>query len=170
MFITQVLMTFPVNQTAIPNSYIEALEAHLQVVRQNQLLIIENERLANTLGPGMGFQPGLTPTQFCRQLNGVNSQKINSLLLKRRWIYDTESDQHHSPRHRVYSLARDKYLTESALNVSRPGKKPFLVYTLVLLPYGAKRLWEMYLRKQLPMKTTWDGEFRHSCLMTNCYE
>lgn len=148
---------------SIPSSYIEALEAHLQAVKELQLLELENRQLVEkvkTLNPA--FQAGLTPTQFCRQLNGVNCQQINHLLLQRRWIYDTESDQHRSPKYRVYSEARDKFLAEDTINISRQGKKPFLKYTLVLLPRGAKRLWEIYLAKGLPMKTTWDGELRHS--------
>lgn len=151
---------------AIPANYVEALEAHLAAVKENDRLALANTTLAQLAAPIARAEPafngGLTPTQYARTLNGVNSQKINWHLSKKRWIYDAEKDQHRAPSWRVYSEARDKLLAEDAFNISRPGKAPLVRYKLVLMPKGERRLWEMYLAKELPMKDNWDGEFRRT--------
>lgn len=142
----------------LPGDYVSALEAHLLSVKQNTVLALENKELRLRLeNPEQTFQAGLTPVQYGRTLNGVNTQRINHFLLGAGWIYDAEADPGRSPKYRATSRARDKYLTEHAINVSRPGKKPFLTYSLTLLSAGAKRLHELYQQQKLPMKSSWDG-------------
>ena len=159
--------TPPATPSGLPSSYVEALEAHLAVVKENARLMLENGQL-NQQVPQLpdrsesSFQGGLTPTQFARTLNGVNSQKINWHLSRKRWIYDAEKDMHRGHVWRVYSEARDKLLSEDATSIPRPGKSPLVRYKVVLLPKGEKRLWEMYVANELPMKDGWDGEFRYT--------
>lgn len=152
------------SQIAIPANYVEALEAHLAAVKENERLALENASLGQLPPPASRPEPifngGLTPTQYARTLNGVNSQKINWYLSKKRWIYDAEKDPRKAHSWRVYSEARDKLLAEDALSITRHGKSPLVRYKLVLMPKGEKRLWDMYLAKELPMKDGWDGEFR----------
>ncbi|WP_268798036.1 ORF6N domain-containing protein [Pseudomonas huanghezhanensis] len=152
---------------SLPANYVEALEAHLAVVKENERLRLASCQVTPQVPllpdrSASSFQGGLTPTQFARTLNGVNSQKINWHLSRKRWIYDAEKDQRRSHVWRVYSDARDKLLSEDATSIPRPGKSPLVRYKLVLLPKGEKRLWEMYVANELPMKDSWDGEFRYT--------
>ena len=160
-------VTQPAMSAGLPANYVEALEAHLSVVKENARLMLENSQ-HNQQVPQLpdrsesSFQGGLTPTQFARTLNGVNSQKINWHLSRKRWIYDAEKDVHRGHVWRVYSEARDKLLSEDATSIPRPNKSPLVRYKVVLLPKGEKRLWEMYVANELPMKDSWDGEFRYT--------
>lgn len=101
---------------------------------------------------------GVSAPEFCRRLNGVNTQKINSFLLDAGWLFMAGG---RVPRWRVASYARDKYMAEKAFEVSRSGADPFTVTNPVLLKAGAKRLVDLYMSSKLPMKVTWDGALKH---------
>ncbi|EAU5550184.1 ORF6N domain-containing protein [Salmonella enterica] len=77
------------------------------------------------------FTDGLSPVQFCKRLNGVNTS------------------------------ARDKYLTEKSSKVSPNSAVSFTTYQPVLLRDGAIWLYKNYLKGKLPMKVTWNGKFTH---------
>jgi hypothetical protein len=161
--VTEYFRPAPQAKVSMPSNYVEALEALLTTVKENARLQADHVPALAPPEPEMAsaiFYGGLTPAQYARTLNGVNTQKINWHLSNKRWIYDAEKDQHRAPSWRVYSEARDKLLTEDAIKISRPGKSPLIRYKLVLLPKGEQRMWEMYLRKELPMKDSWDGDFR----------
>jgi phage regulator Rha-like protein len=132
-------------------SYAEALRLYADQIQQA-------EKIASLESI---FQVGMTPTQFCKRLNGVNCQQVNNALLSRRWIFNSERDEKRSAKYRVGSQARDKYLTEKVTTISNEGVDPFPKYTPILLKEGAKRLHELYMAQKLPMKKTWDGQFCH---------
>lgn len=104
------------------------------------------------------FKEGMTHTQFCKGLNGVNVMQVGNYLEGRNWLYNESKS---GTRHRVGSYARDKYMTEHQHEVTPHGKDPFISYTPVLLKKGATRLYDLYLAGELPMKKTWDGLFTH---------
>lgn len=104
------------------------------------------------------FKEGMTHTQFCKGLNGVNVMQVGKYLESRSWLYNESKS---GTRHRVGSYARDKYMTEHQHEVAPHGKDPFISYTPVLLKKGATRLYDLYLAGDLPMKKTWDGLFTH---------
>lgn len=104
------------------------------------------------------FKEGMTHTQFCKGLNGVNVMQVGKYLEARSWLYNESKS---GLRHRVGSYARDKYMTEHQHEVTPHGKDPFISYTPVLLKKGAARLYDLYLAGDLPMKKTWDGLFTH---------
>lgn len=104
------------------------------------------------------FKEGMTHTQFCKGLNGVNVMQVGNYLESRSWLYNESKS---GTRHRVGSYARDKYMTEHQVEVTPHGKDPFISYTPVLLKKGATRLYDLYLAGELPMKKTWDGLFTH---------
>ncbi|QOQ76463.1 Rha family transcriptional regulator [Pseudomonas poae] len=104
------------------------------------------------------FKEGMTHTQFCKGLNGVNVMQVGKYLEARSWLYNESKS---GLRHRVGSYARDKYMTEHQHEVTPHGKDPFISYTPVLLKKGAARLYDLYLAGELPMKKTWDGLFTH---------
>ncbi|QJI29939.1 phage antirepressor protein [Pseudomonas sp. ADAK18] len=104
------------------------------------------------------FKEGMTHTQFCKGLNGVNVMQVGKYLEARSWLYNESKS---GLRHRVGSYARDKYMTEHQHEVTPHGKDPFISYTPALLKKGAARLYDLYLANELPMKKTWDGLFTH---------
>jgi len=104
------------------------------------------------------FKEGMTHTQFCKGLNGVNVMQVGKFLEGRNWLYNESKS---GLRFRVASYARDKYMTEHQHEVTPHGKEPFVSFTPVLLKKGAVRLYDLYLAGDLPMKKTWDGLFTH---------
>ncbi|PLL38795.1 transporter [Klebsiella michiganensis] len=106
------------------------------------------------------FTEGLTPVQFCRRLNGVNTSKVNSWLMVKNWLYD-DTPNGHRATWRVLSYARDQYLTETSTTVVPKDKSSFEAFSPVLLKKGAVWLYRRYLKGELPMKTDWNGAFTH---------
>lgn len=104
------------------------------------------------------FKEGMSPTQFCKGLNGVNVMQVGHFLEGRNWLYNESKS---STRYRVGAYARDKYMTEHQHEVVPHGKDPFISYTPILLRKGATRLYELYLAGELPMKKNWDGLHTH---------
>ncbi|WP_367257154.1 Rha family transcriptional regulator [Pseudomonas sp. stari2] len=104
------------------------------------------------------FREGMTHTQFCKGLNGVNVMQVGKFLEGRSWLYNESKS---GLRFRVASYARDKYMTEHQHEVTPHGKEPFICFTPVLLKKGAVRLYDLYLAGELPMKKNWDGQFFH---------
>ena len=118
------------------------------------------------------FHNGGTIAQFVKQLNGVNSQQINNWIYSStNWLYDenkgkiylTGRKQGQPKPHswRCAAYARDKYLTESPKEVSLQGMDTFTKYEVRLLADGKKWLFDKYVKRQLPMKANWNGEFTH---------
>jgi len=106
------------------------------------------------------FSDGLTPVQFCKRLNGVNTSKVNAFLSEANWLYDDTANGT-TARWRVYSYARDKYLTETSRKVTPKDKDAFEVHQPILLHKGAVWLYRRYLKGLLPMKSDWNGEHTH---------
>ncbi|MEB0170044.1 Rha family transcriptional regulator [Pseudomonas sp. CCC4.4] len=104
------------------------------------------------------FKEGMTHTQFCKGLNGVNVMQVGNALEGRNWLFNESKS---GLRWRVASYARDKYMTEHQVEITPHGKDPFISFTPVLLKKGAAKLYDLYLSELLPMKKTWDGRFTH---------
>ena len=143
---------------ALP-SYAEALRLYADQIEQTQVLRVENHQQATKIHSLENlFKEGMTHTQFCKGLNGVNVMQVGKYLESRSWLYNESKS---GLRHRVGSYARDKYMTEHQHEVTPHGKEPFVSFTPVLLKKGATRLYDLYLAGDLPMKKTWDGLFTH---------
>lgn len=106
------------------------------------------------------FQPGMSPCQFCKQLNGVNVQQVNAFLEDHNWLYDDQPKAKY-PRWRVASYARDLYLKEKSGQVEQDDGDMRDTYKPILLHKGAIWIYRHYLKGHLPMKKTWNGEFTH---------
>ncbi|AUR94778.1 hypothetical protein NVP1198B_68 [Vibrio phage 1.198.B._10N.286.54.F4] len=118
------------------------------------------------------FHSGGTIAQFVKQLNGVNSQRVNAWLNENtNWLYDenkgkvyTRGKKQGQPKPYVWrcaSYARDKYLTETNYNLERQGMESMVKYEVQLLADGKKWLFDKYSKGGLPMKANWNGEFTH---------
>ena len=142
------------NQPLLPQTLPEALRLAADLAEQKQQLEKENTGLKNL------FKEGMTTTQFCKMLNGVNVNQVSHFLHSKNWLYN-ESKSGNNLRWRATSYARDKYLTEKQGQFSPHGEESFITFQPVLLKKGAQRLYEMYLNNELPMKRTWDGLHTH---------
>lgn len=150
----------PATQTAISRKelalmVIEAEERAEAAALENKTLNVTVENLEKH------FTKGMTLPAFGKALNGVNTSKITWWAYQRGWIYNEQSDPEKEPRWRVKSYARDKYLTEQDVQIKDVGKEPFTKKKIVLLQKGTHRVYQLYLKGALPMKTTWNGEFSH---------
>ncbi|EPO6584630.1 TPA: ORF6N domain-containing protein [Enterobacter hormaechei subsp. xiangfangensis] len=134
---------------------IEAEERAEATALENKTLSVTVENLEKH------FTKGMTLPAFGKALNGVNTSKITWWAYQRGWIYNEQPDPEKEPRWRVKSYARDKYLTEQDIQIKDVGKEPFTKKKIVLLQKGTHRIYQLYLKGELPMKTTWNGEFSH---------
>lgn len=130
----------------------EAEKARLLLTVEVQAQATKIEHLENL------FKEGMSPTQFCKGLNGVNVMQVGHFLEGRNWLYNESKS---GTRWRVASYARDKYMTEHQQEITPHGKEAFISYTPILLRKGAVRLNELYLAGELPMKKNWDGLHTH---------
>lgn len=130
----------------------EAEQARLQLTIQVEAQATKIEHLESL------FKEGMTATQFCKGLNGVNVMQIGHYLEGRSWLYNESKT---STRWRVGSYARDKYMTEHQQEITPHGREPFISFTPILLRKGAVRLYDLYLAGELPMKKNWDGLHTH---------
>ncbi|MGY2190523.1 Rha family transcriptional regulator [Pseudomonas pergaminensis] len=140
-------------------STIEILQIAMESEKARLMLTAQVEQQATKIHSLENlFKEGMTHTQFCKGLNGVNVMQVGKYLEARSWLYNESKS---GIRHRVGSYARDKYMTEHQVEVTPHGKDPFISYTPILLKKGAARLYDLYLAGELPMKKTWDGLFTH---------
>ncbi|WP_273761530.1 phage antirepressor KilAC domain-containing protein [Aeromonas hydrophila] len=134
-----------------------AARAWAEQYELGQVLAIENKQQQEQIHSLESlFRQGMTIPQFCKMLNGVNTQQVCGFLEERGWLFN---ESRSSKRWRVASYARDKYLTEEQSEFSQHGHDPFIKFTPVLLQKGAVRIYQLYLKHELPMKVNWDGLF-----------
>jgi len=142
---------------ALPQTLPEALRLAADMAEQNAQLTVANHQQAEEIKALQNlFTDGMTPAQFAKRLNGVNCQKICAELADRGWLF-----RDFAGGWRVAAYARDKYLTERQSNIPRSSGQVMLRCTPVLLRDGAVRLHKLYLAGELPMKSTWNGQFTH---------
>ncbi|MCE1031988.1 ORF6N domain-containing protein, partial [Pseudomonas asiatica] len=136
----------------VPRTRADALRLAADLEEKNELLALENQQQAKKIEALENlFMPGETVPQFAKRLNGVNSQLVLAFLAELKWIYNTESDPDHSPKYRVYAMARDRHLlTEKPYKVSGEGMTGFIRYAPVMLEKGAQRLHDLYMEGRLP--------------------
>lgn len=145
----------------LPENLPDALRFAADLAEEKAVLALENEQQAKKIEALEHlFMPGETVPQFAKRLNGVNSQLVLGYLHELKWIFNAENNPDHSPKYRVYAMARDKHwLSEKPFKVSGEGITTFIRYAPVMLEEGTKKLFDLYMAEKLPMKKTWDGKF-----------
>jgi len=147
------------NAVTLPQSFAESLRLAADLAEKNDQLQLENKQQSTKIASLESlFKEGMTATQYCKALNGVNVMAVNAYLFGRHWLFNESKT---STRWRVACYARDTYMTEHQQQITPHGAEPFIQYTPVLLKKGAARLHELYLAGELPMKKTWDGSYTH---------
>ncbi|MDJ6542611.1 KilA-N domain-containing protein [Salmonella enterica] len=150
--------------TTLPNfdDPIAAAEAWVEARKAERLAIGYVERQARYINKLEGhLANGITPVQFCKQLNGVNIRMVNAFLEERNWLYDDQPKAKH-PRWRVKHYARDQYLTERPGQIEQEDGEIRDTYKPLLKPKGAAWIYRHYLNGEFPMKKTWNGEYTHN--------
>jgi len=156
-----VVATLPdfTNPAAAARAWADQVEQKQAAEQARLLLTVEVQAQAKKIDHLENlFKEGMTPTQFCKGLNGVNVMQVGHFLEGRSWLYNESKS---GTRWRVAAYARDKYMTEHQQQISPHGKDPFIAFTPALLRKGAVRLYELYLSGQMPMKKNWDGLHTH---------
>ncbi|EDA0235416.1 ORF6N domain-containing protein [Salmonella enterica] len=148
-------IALPVSRKELALMVIEAEERAEAAALENKTLNATVESLEKH------FTKGMTIPQFCKGLNGVNVSKMSWWAFQRKWLYNDQRDPEKNPKWRVASYARDKYLTEDETKVTPHGQDEFTKFTPVLLEQGCHRLYQLYMKGELPMKKTWNGEYSH---------
>ncbi|CAH6600378.1 MAG: KilA-N domain-containing protein [Citrobacter freundii] len=151
------------NPASLPNfdDPIAAAEAWIEARKAERLAIGYVERQAKYIKHLENlFQPGMSPCQFCKQLNGVNVQQVNAFLFEHNWLYDDQPKAKY-PRWRVNNYARDLYLSERTGQVEQGDGDMRDTFKPILLRKGAVWIYRHYLKGHLPMKKRWDGKFTH---------
>ncbi|MEH8122813.1 Rha family transcriptional regulator [Aeromonas veronii] len=134
-----------------------AARAWAEQYELGQVLAIENKQQQEQIHSLESlFRQGMTIPQFCKMLNGVNSQQVCIFFEARGWLYN---ESRSGKRWRAASYARDRYLTEEQKEIRSHGFESFINFTPVLLQKGAVRIYQLYLKAELPMKKDWDGLF-----------
>ncbi|HCC3331651.1 TPA: ORF6N domain-containing protein [Salmonella enterica] len=148
--------------TALPVSRKELALMVIEAEERAEAAALENKTLSATVESlEKHFTKGMTIPAFCKALNGVNINKMMWWAFERDWVFNEQRDPEKDPRWRVASYARDKYLTEDQTQITPHGKDAFTKFTPVLLEKGCHRLYQLYMKGELPMKKTWDGEYSH---------
>ena len=146
---------------------IAAAEAWIEAKKSERLALGYAERQARYISKlESHLTDGITPVQFCKQLNGVNTRQINAFLEERNWLYDDRPEAIY-PRWRVKAYARDQYLTERSGQVEQENGEMREIFKPLLKKKGAAWLYRHYLNGELPMKKTWDGQFTHNTELAN---
>ncbi|AVX38556.1 ORF6N domain-containing protein [Yersinia massiliensis] len=150
----------PVDQSSVSRKQLALMV--LEAEEKIEALGLHNQELAIAVDSlEKHFAKGMTIPSFCKCLNGVNTSKVMWWAFERDWIFNEQRDPEKDPRWRVASYARDKYLTEEETEIKPHGKEPFRKKTPVLLEKGCHRIYAFYLKGELPMKQTWNGDFSH---------
>lgn len=162
----------PLQPVTLPSTKQLALMVIQAEEEKEQALLLVDQKTQHIASLECLFHNGGTIAQFVKQLNGVNSQKVNSWLYEStKWLYDenkgkvylTGRKQGQPKPHawRCAAYSRDKYLTETNYNLERQGMESMVKYEVQLLADGKKWLFDKYVKGKLPMKADWNGEFTH---------
>lgn len=157
----QVALALPdfTNPAAAARAWADQVEQKQEAEKARLLLTVEVQAQAKKIDHLENlFKEGMTATQFCKGLNGVNVMQVGHLLERRNWLYNESKS---NTRWRVGSYARDRYMTEHQQEITPHGREAFISYTPILLRKGAARLYELHLAGELPMKKNWDGLHTH---------
>ena len=145
---------------ALPQTYLEALKELVNKTEENEQLKTETLRLNSVCNEMANqFKAGTTIPQFCKQLNGVNIMQINSWLVSKGYL---------RPVYHGYeptSYTRDKYFKfTSKTDYNKKQDREFTKAEVTLTLHGAKWIYSLYLKEQLPMKKSWNKQLSHVTL------
>lgn len=116
---------------------------------------LENARLSSAIEDlSAQLATGVTIPSFCMQLNGVNTQDVQSFLAS---IGVLIAEKH---GFRPSSAYRNTSFTCSSYEY-QPGKRS---YKTLVTPKGAEFLYRLYRKDKLPMRKDWNGSYTTSQL------
>ena len=133
-----------------------ALQVANNVINEHQQKLLNKQKELDeekllTTGLSEHFAINKTVYDFCKELNGVNVQKVQNSLV------DMDVFFREGKYYRVKSRYRDTHFTERSYDYSEYSTS----YTIYPTHKGCKWLYKKYLDCKLPMKKTWDNKFTH---------
>lgn len=147
-------------QPQLPQTYLEALKELVVKTEENEQLKTETLRLNRVCNEMANqFSAGTTIPEFCKQLNGVNIMQVNSWLVSKgylRPVYHGYEPTNYT-RDKYFKFTPEDFYSEKQDRVVKTAK-----VTLTL--HGAKWIYSLYLKGQLPMKKTWNKKLSHITL------
>lgn len=125
-----------------------------QASAANECLAEQVDLLQRTIESiDLHFVAGCTIPDFCRSLNGVNVQKVNSALEQQGVLYHSKNGR------KVAGYYRNSCFREIKENYGNEGK---FRYRIEVTRKGAKLLYSRYADGRLPMNKNWDNHYFHS--------
>lgn len=106
------------------------------------------------------FVDGISICDFCKSLNGVDVQRVQSVLCDLGILVNLERNKTRRPNFQVASRYRDSHFKTRPYKISAHRTS----YTALVTKRGAKLLYCMYIEGRLPMKKTWDKHYRHGLI------
>lgn len=137
------------NPAEAARAWADQYDTNIKLIAANQEQTTKIESLESL------FVQGETICEFCKKLNGVNANAVNRTFELKGWLYNESKS---TTRWRVKSYARDRYLTEETGKTVINGLD-CITHKPVLLKKGAVKIYEMYLKDELPMKKDWNGSY-----------
>lgn len=137
------------NPAEAARAWADQYDTNIKLIAANQEQTAKIESLESL------FVQGETICEFCKKLNGVNANAVNRTFELKGWLYNESKS---TTRWRVKSYARDRYLTEETGKTVINGLD-CITHKPVLLKKGAVKIYEMYLKDELPMKKDWNGSY-----------
>ncbi len=148
------------NTAALPdfNNPAEAARAWAAEFEKKATLSLENDNLKKENKHLIElFQEGMGVVDFVRTLNGVNIQQVQKYLCDKKWLQNGGFSGY-----KATSQYRDHYIADSQRRWFHPlTREEQVSFKPLLLKRGAARLFQMYLKGELPMKATWNGSYGH---------
>ena len=133
----------------------------IKAEEEKQALLLENKEKDEKIEIlNNKFTSGVRIPEFCRELNGININKIQNFLVRKGWLFKTDVRGEFKTTH--YSRVKCKYLIEKK-DFPYPRAK-FKQSFAVLTQKGAIKLMDMYMKGELNeiMVQDWDGQLVHS--------
>lgn len=147
---------------AAARAWADEVEQKLLAQKEVERLSIENkqaldyvDRQARYIGNlEKQLRDGLTLPEFAKRLNGVNVQKINAWASKAGWMHK------HGKLYMTSSLGRSKgFVYDKDGTYTNNAGEEMWTSKVQLTNDGARKVYREYLKLNLPMKKSWNGEF-----------
>lgn len=146
----------------VPQTMGEALRLAADLWEEKERLTSEKKQALDYVGRQARYidnlekqlRDGLTLPEFAKRLNGVNVKEINAWAAKHNWIHK------HGKLFMTSAFGRAKgYVYDKDGTYINKAGEEMRTSQVQLTNEGARKLYREYLKLNLPMKKSWNGEF-----------
>lgn len=151
---------------AAARAWADEVEQKLLAQKEVERLALENKQALDYVdrqaryidNPENQLRDGLTLSEFAKRLNGVNAQRVSEWAIAEGWVRRHGKLLVTSSQGRSGGYVYDK---DGTYINPKTGEE---MYTskVQLTNAGARKMYREYLKLNLPMKKSWNGEFSNS--------